>query len=251
MNRFFVKASNIKNNKACFEKEETHHIVDVLRIRPNEKIVFFDGAGNEYTGVVRQDKKGRLFADIIEKKQIAQFSLPRITLCQAIPKKDKMDLIVEKATELNVDTIIPVITDRCLIQKTDEVSEHRMARWKKIAVEASKQCGRLTVPVIAKPKPLLDVLRGASVSYELTVFATLSGKRINPGDLLDRNPSGSIIVFVGPEGDFSEREIGFAQDFDLTPVNLFPLTLKVETASLFILSILNLAYLKGHSDVTK
>lgn len=249
MNRFFVNAGNIKNNKAYFEKDQVHHIVDVLRIRPNEKIIFFDGTGNEYAGLLRQDKKGKLFADILEKKQIVQFSPVRITLCQAIPKKDKMDLIVEKATELNVDTIIPVVTDRCLVQKTEGVSEHRMARWEKIAVEASKQCGRLTVPVITKPKPLLDVLREAPASYELTVFATLSGKRINPRDLLDTNPCSSIIVFIGPEGDFSEREIRLAQDLGLAPVNLFPITLKVETASLFILSILNLAYLKGYCTV--
>ncbi|MBM3253897.1 MAG: 16S rRNA (uracil(1498)-N(3))-methyltransferase [Candidatus Omnitrophica bacterium] len=243
MNRFFISPDNIKDGKAYFENREMHHILDVLRIRPNEKIVFFDGTGNEYTGILKRDKNRLLFANIIHKKNVEKFRFPRITLSQAIPKKEKMDWIIEKATELNVDTIIPIITERCLIRKNEEVLERYTNRWRKIAISASKQCGRVVIPTIVQPKKFLDIAKDANINYKLAIFATLSDKRLVLKEILSDVFPDSIIVFVGPEGDFTEKEIRLAKDFNLAPVNISPLTLRVETASIFLLSVLNFKYM--------
>ncbi len=243
MKRFFISPDKIKEGKAYFSEEEAHHIINVVRIKPGEKIVFFDGTGKEYSGIARLDRKGILFADITEERSLVKFKLPKITLAQTIIKKDKMDFIVQKATELNVDTIIPLITKRCNVKKNNDALSRYVNRWRKIAIEASKQCGRGNIPTVLQPRNFLDVVKGANKNYELSLLATLSGERFTLKDIIGKNAPSSIITFVGPEGDFSEEEIEVAQDFGLRPVNICPTVLRSETASIFILSVLNFAFL--------
>lgn len=242
MKRFFISPDKIKEGKAYFSREEAHHIINVVRIKPGEKIFFFDGTGREYCGITGLDGKGALFADITGERSPGEFKLPKITLSQAIIKKDKMDFIVQKATELNVDTIIPLISERCNVKKDNDALDRYVSRWRKIAVEASKQCGRSDIPQIPEPRNFLDVVKDASKNYALSLLATLSGERLTLKEVASKNAPSSIVVFVGPEGDFSEGEIEVAQDFGLRPVNICSTVLRSETASIFILSVLNFVF---------
>ncbi len=245
MRRFFVGRDRIKDKKAFFEEKEVNHIVSVLRAKLEDTVFFFDGSGTEYIGTLRRDKKGNLYAEIIEKRVKEVDNFPKITLFQAISKKDKMDLIIEKATELNVCSIVPIVTNRCVIKKQDVIDKY-ILRWKKITIEASKQCQRSIIPNISQPKKFLEAIEYAIANSKLSIFATLSDESISLKKAIgsSRLPD-SITVFVGPEGDFTDAEVQLARDNNLKLISLCPSVLRVETASVFLLSVLNYEFYDG------
>lgn len=238
MSRFFVPKESVTGKLITIGGKEAHHIIDVMRLKVLDKVVTFDGTGKEYTGFIREIKTRSAIIEIVETKTPSDKEASRLTLLQAIPKKDKMDYIVEKATELGVFSIIPLVTKRTIPDWDEPKKKTALERWRKIAMEASKQCGRSDIPKIDEIKQFSAITADIS-NYDMALIAALDDSAIKLKDALKGFGAGSVAIAIGPEGDFTPDEIKEAKESGYKLVNLGPRVLKSDTAGLFVLAILN------------
>ena len=231
MHRFFLPDLQ----QPALGAEETHHALHVLRLKVGDTLNVFDGRGHEAQCSIVEISK-----DAVRLKTLTQSTTPalpcRITLAQAIPKKS-MDLIVQKATELGVASIVPLVSDRSVV-KLDEDSR-RMERWHEIALDACKQCGNNWLPEIQPPRKTRDFLNSPG-QFDLKLIGSLQPDSILLKAILGKTtkPS-SILILIGPEGDFTPAELGLAKSAGCLPLSLGPLVLRAETAAIYALSILH------------
>lgn len=237
MTRFYVPRDSILKGIIHIRGHEAHHAKDVMRLKVGDEIVVFDGSGYEYVGVIDGMDRKDIIAKINKtiKKQVDTFKL---ALAQAIPKLNKMDLIVEKSTELGVGRIIPIITARTVVEIDAVREEEKIGRWKRLAVEASKQCGRITIPEIDEIGSFEDSLSHIK-DYELAIIPCLHRSTEKLKGVLKSKVAKSVILFIGPEGDFTEDEIKAARSMGAKPVSLGKEVLRSETAAITALSVLN------------
>lgn len=246
MSRFYASPEAVSEDKIILRGREAHHAKDVMRLEPGDDITVFDGTGREYSGVICEIAKEEIVIRIkktFEKKTDAC----KLTLVQAIPKLNKMDSIVEKAAELGVERIIPVVTKRTIVQADASSARIKTERWKKIAVTASKQCGRATVAEIngiVKFEDSLSFVRG----HELAVIPCLCEGAESIKSVLRGSRAKSAIAFIGPEGDFTKGEVSSAVSKGVVPVSLGREVLRSDTAAISVLSVLNyeLRWGNGH-----
>ena len=241
MSRFYVHKEAISGNKIAVSGKEAHHILDVMRLRVSDAVTVFDGTGKEYAGVIREAGRSSLSVEITAVRDAAPKEGFSVTLIQAIPKKEKMDYIVEKATELGVSRIIPAVTSRTIPSWGDSKKEAVVERWRKIAVTAAKQCGRADIPEIA-PIAGIEHAFGSAGNHELKLIAALSEKAISLKDALKGRRRGSVAVAIGPEGDFTGQEISLSEKTGFKIVGLGPRVLKSDTAGLAALAAIDYEY---------
>lgn len=237
MSRFYCLPEEVKKNQIVIEqRDEIHHIADVMRQAEGDKVVVFDGSGKQYKGSILNISKQKIIIDIESITGTEESSL-KLTLACAIPKKNKFDFIIQKAVELGADEIIPVITERTIVRLDKNKSSARIKRWQKISKEAAKQSGRLLVPKIPEVSSFKDAVLQVG-NYGLALISHLSDER---KDLRDLDLSGvkSAIIFIGPEGDFTSSEINLAVKSGCFPVSLGRNVLKVETAAIFSVGMLS------------
>jgi len=237
MPRFPIAENQVNNDEAFISGTDYKHVVKVLRLKPGDKITLFDSSSRQYYCKIREISKRDVVVDIERTEQVNTESPIEITLLQGLPKGDKMDYIIEKATELGVSRIVPVITQRAQIRERD-----RKKRWDRIALEASKQCGR-TKPAIIENTLDFD---GAINSYSekelaviLHVSCEVSAKNYIKNSL--QAPQ-SIVLFVGPEGGFTDNEVLLGNKMGFMSLGLGPRVLRTETASIAVLSVLQFHY---------
>jgi|ERR1017187_540921 16S rRNA (uracil1498-N3)-methyltransferase len=231
MHRFYLP--NLQ--EPTLSPEETHHALHVLRLKVGDTLNVFDGRGHEAQCSIAEITKDSVRLTILQHSSTP--SLPcRITLAQAIPKKS-MDLIVQKTTELGVASIVPLVSERSVV-KLDEDSK-RIDRWREIALEACKQCGNNWLPEIHPPRKTREFLNSPG-SFDLKLIASLQpdSKLLKP-ILGDAATPKSVLILVGPEGDFTPAELGLAKSAGCLPLSLGPLVLRAETAAIYTLSILH------------
>jgi len=242
MSRFYVPPGNInfKKKEITVTGEEARHIVDVMRMKESDKVVIFDGTGNEHTGFIEKIGSGvrTVIVRIIKTSQPDERRVPEVHLAQAIPRKNKMDNIVEKSTELGARCIIPFVSDRTIVRPDKASADRKVSRWKTIAKEASKQSGRSDIPAISEVKRFEDVLRTFD-EYDIVLFAWLSEGTVPFKDSLSDFRTGKILVVIGPEGDFTPDEASRAVTENCRFVSLGQRVLKSDTAGLFMLSVLS------------
>ncbi len=238
MSRFYAPKENIKGDLVYIEGREARHILNVMRLGESDKVVVFDGTGKEYTGFIKQAKTKSLVVEIITMKTPKAECLPEITLAQAIPKKEKMDYIVEKATELGARKIVPVISERTVVKPDEKKALDRVERWKKIAKEAAKQCGRTDVPEVEGVLKFYNAACNLD-KFDLSLIGCLSDDSVRLRDAISGFKGGSVIIFIGPEGDFTPDEITMAKNAGCKSVSFGSRVLKSDTAGLFALSVLN------------
>jgi len=237
VSRFYVPPESIRKDRAIIEGEEAHHIADVMRLGKGDAVTFFDGTGKEYAGEITSCGKGKVEVKI-KNVIAAKEEGPKITLIQAIPKKDLMDDIVKKTTELGVARIIPVITKRTVVRFNDKKRLLRRERWEKIAKEAAKQCGRMILPAISHICKFEEVFEELG-AVDLGLIPCLAESAIPIKEAIKRFDGGPIAVMIGPEGDFTNDEIRMAERSGFKPISLGKRVLRCDTASLAVLSILN------------
>lgn len=239
MGRFFIEKKDINAGEIVVSGREARHMIEVLRLAPGDNMVMFDGQGGEYSGKIKDvdRKKTSLTAIISKMKEKSNENGTLITLAQAIPKKNKMDLIVEKATELGVHKIIPMITDRTIVRPEESLFNKMNGRWKRIAIEASKQCACAVTPSIDPITSFRDVI-GAVKTYDLSMLACISHNTIPIKKAMPSPLPRNILVMIGPEGDFSEREVLQAEDKKINLISLGPRVLKSDTAGIFVVSVI-------------
>jgi 16S rRNA (uracil1498-N3)-methyltransferase len=241
MPRFFVPKEFVKGNSIYITGKEAHHILDVMRLKVSDEVLIFDGSGKEYAGVVKAAGRKSLEVHVKSVREPLCGMSPSITLIQAIPKKDKMDYIVEKSTELGVFAIVPVTTERTIPEWSAAKRAAVVERWQKIAMEAAKQCGRPDIPNVS-PIVSIGEAVGELEGYDLKLAAILSDRAIKLKDALRCGLSKNVAVAIGPEGDFTMKE---GEDFlkaGFKIVNLGPRVLKSNTAALAVLSMINYEY---------
>lgn len=220
------------------EGDEAKHLSQVLRIQSGAAVIVFDGLGNHAQARVLSVSKQRVDL-MLELAESVPTSLPDITLAQAIPKGKNMDWIVQKAVELGVSRIQPLVTRHTIVSPGGDKAE----KWRRTALEACKQCGQFTIPIIEDPLPFTEWLANRP-SADLEVIASLADNPRNFRETLKSHPDlESITLAIGPEGDFSSEETAAALTAGFVPVTLGDLVLRVETATMFCLSAIRFHYL--------
>lgn len=213
--------------------DEAKHLAQVLRIKPGADITVFDGQGRRANAKVQDVSRERVSLELGQ-PSISQPLLPSVTLAQAIPKGKNMELIVQKAVELGVSKIQPLVTHHTIVQP----GEGKADKWRRIALEACKQCGQDILPEVASPMPFDEWIKAEKFS-ELSIIASLAeGARPMREVIRDHPQLNSCSILIGPEGDFSSEETDAAHEAEFKPVSLGDIVLRVETASLYCLSAL-------------
>ncbi|MFH1826119.1 MAG: 16S rRNA (uracil(1498)-N(3))-methyltransferase [bacterium] len=235
MNRFFVPKEQIP----IITGSDAHQIKNVLRLKPGAEIELLDGRGNVYFARIRELATDKVTCEIISTQQADSTAKIKITLAQCLPKAKKMDLIIQKCTELGAAEIIPVLSERS-IAKGD-----KNERWQKIAKEAAEQSGRTTIPKIAPLTNLADVLKVQAdlklIPWELenqeSLKEALISKYPNIHSPITQSPD--ILILIGPEGGFSKSEVNQASLAGFIAVSLGKNILRTETAGLAALAMIN------------
>ena len=251
--RFFISPEQVTSPQIILSGEDVRHIATVLRMKTGDELVLCDGKGTDYAVKIIAISKTEIRTEIVSQRSHGT-AYPRITLGQGLPKFDKMDFIVQKATELGVSHIVPVVTERTIVKIKDE--EKRVSRWQKIAREAAMQSNRSDIPrvepmcsfrdFIASPDPGPLTLDPASpVPGPRTLLLLPWEEGTEPiRNVLRANPGvQKIVVLIGPEGGFSPAEAEAATSTGFHLVSLGPNILRTETASLAALSMINYEYL--------
>ncbi|MCX5679100.1 MAG: 16S rRNA (uracil(1498)-N(3))-methyltransferase [Candidatus Omnitrophica bacterium] len=235
MSRFFVSRDSVKGNVISVTGEEAHHIADVMRLKVKDEVITFDGTGKEYIGVIKEVGKKSIVIEVTGTREAAKTRAPRITLIQAIPKREKIEYLIEKATELGVSAIVPIFTERTIPDWDLDKRASHVARWRKIAREASKQCGRLDIPNIPEIAQFSDVINDEKLSG-LKLIAALQDDAEPIRRALKDFKGDHIYIAIGPEGDFTPDEVKDTIECGFKSVSLGLRVLKSDTAGLFALS---------------
>lgn len=240
MSKFFIDKVNFKGNNILInDKEDINHIIKVLRLGANNTIIVCDGAGNDYKSVIRGISKNEIVTEIEE--CIASSNEPSIcvTLFQGIPKSDKMEYIIQKAVELGVNRIVPVVTKRTIVKiDSNTGGNNKVSRWQRIAYEAAKQCGRGVIPSVSEPLSFRQAIKELS-RMDIRFMPYENETRNNLRETLEGIDGDSTAgIIIGPEGGFSDDEAQLAVEEGVSTVTLGTRILRTETAGITALSIL-------------
>lgn len=240
MPRFYIPPQTWNPDKLALDAGETHHALEVLRMKAGDRATVFNGEGAEATVEIAVVEKG-----VVSLKKIAagksQPLTCSLTLAQAIPKGKNMDLIVEKATELGAAAIAPLLSERTVVKIDDSDSIAKKDKWQRVAIEAAKQCGQNWVPAVAKPCTPKEFFQ-AGEKWDLMLIASLQPDSRPIKETLAEfagKKLGRVLVLVGPEGDFTPAECNLAKNAGCRPITLGPIILRTETAAIYCLSVLS------------
>lgn len=236
--RFFVSSEQIIAGRVYLHGSDLAH-VRVLRLGAGDRLMVLDGQGKAYLAVLEQTGREDVSCLIVKELAVPASSALRVTLVQGMPKGDKMDLIIQKGTELGFDRLMALCSERVVVKLAGDKLSKRRERWQRIALEAAKQCRRPDIPVICGPLSWAEVLAALppqAVSLMLWEEETAVSLK---GFLRQRSaPPPETYVFIGPEGGFSRGEVEQAKLHGVRPVTLGPRILRTETAGLAVLAIL-------------
>lgn len=226
MPRFFVDELP-ENGVLVLRGENAHHAGRVLRLRAGESVTLCDGKGTDYDCMIEMVEKDAVICRVQDCHPAQTEPKQRITLFMALPKGDKMEFIVQKAVELGVSQIVPYLSQNCVSRpdKTDK----KVERWRKIAVEAAKQCGRGVMPAVHDVVPMAEAVRQAAQS-ETALFFYENEKQTGLRDALSSGLGKTVSLMIGPEGGFAPEEAASAREAGLISVSLGARILRCETA---------------------
>ena len=230
MPRFYIP--NLSEKSVFRLPENTVRHINSLRLKNGEVVTLFDGVGNEYPTRLNIESKNAYWAEVLEKNAVSRESPVQIVLIQAVSTGEKMDFTVQKAVELGVVEIYPVLSEFSSVRLSGERAEKRRRRWQEIAIAACEQCGRNTVPQIHPVQSLHNVfnnLPNADTYLLLSPQGSLKMAEI-------KNKPQKIVLLIGAEGGFSETENQQAQNAGFLPITLGKRILRTETATLATLA---------------
>ncbi len=227
--RFYVQEPLAEGAVLTLPRDRSLQIAKVLRLRPGDEIVLFDGRGGEYPAWLIDISPERTVVSTGLRRVGRADPQPAIHLAPALLKADKFDWVVQKATELGVVAITPVITERTVISLAADRAGRRRERWQRIAIEAAEQSGRTRIPVVADPIPFTNLLERTPGTPALLFWEGEREQSLAP--VLSGN-GGPLLVLVGPEGGFTPGEVQTAIEAGGQTVSLGPLILRSETAAI-------------------
>lgn len=238
MPHFYVRPDSIRDRHFTIGGSEAHHIARVLRKRPGDVLSLFDGRSHRFEGRIDSVTSEAVSGVILEKTIGHRLPLP-VILCQALPKGNKLEWILEKATELGVSGIVPVESERCIARIPREKAGAKLARWQKIVEAAAKQCGQSILPKVHPVRPFREGLEPMDRTSTLALFVWEGESQRTIPQAWEARPSSvkSIQIWIGPEGGFSTSEATLAKKRGAIPVTLGPFVLRSETAAIAALTL--------------
>ena len=238
--QFHINSRHIKESAVLLDAEESHHAVKVLRLKNGHAIELFDGEGNSYSGTVLGLKNGRLEVSLNErdKKREENVDCFQISIAVSVIRSERMEMLVEKCSELGAHSIHPLITHRSIIRMPRERWASKIERWQKIARESCKQCGRNVIPTVHETETFEKFISQFK-TFDRILMPTLAAPRMSIQKTLDTQKPKKILLLIGPEGDFTKEEVEKAVVNGAKPVTLGPFVLRTETAAIYLLSALN------------
>lgn len=242
MHRFYIPSEKWNLDHLELGADEAHHCLNVLRMKPGERAVVFNGKGVEATVEIGEGTKNGVPLKALHHAKSPALAC-EVTLGQAIPKGKNMDLIVQKATELGVAAIAPLLSERTVIQCDGDDAAKKQQKWQEVVIEAAKQCGQNWLPKVHAPKSPKDFFADGQ-RFDLMLIASLQADAVHLKSVLadfagttGKRPK-SVLILIGPEGDFTPAEIALAKSSGARPITLGPIVLRTETAALYSLSVL-------------
>ena len=240
MNRFYHSKSININETIIIDDFAAHHMLKVMRLKTNDQLILFNGDGSDFTGQVIRISKRRVEVSIKSKKNIKNESNLKVILLQALTSSEKMDLIIQKTTELGISEIQPIICERSIVKIKNEKIEKKLSHWRQVSIAACEQCGRAKIPTIHKPENIIKYLEKTESKKDTKII--LSPEATKSLNNFIPNMKQDIKVLIGPEGDFTKQELDFSIQKGFSPIKIGPRILRTETASMCILSILQYKY---------
>jgi 16S rRNA (uracil1498-N3)-methyltransferase len=208
----------------------TQHVARVLRLGRGDGVILFNGDGHDYRGVLEAHGRGGMAALIASASPVARESPLAITLVQALARGEKMDLVLQKATELGVTCIVPLVSERTEVRLDDERAGKRREHWQRVVSSACEQCGRAVLPEVCAPIGIADYAAGQRMreATKLVLHPGVDTKGLKGLGAI----AGEVILAIGPEGGFSERDIDALTQGGFVQLALGPRVLRTETAGL-------------------
>jgi 16S rRNA (uracil1498-N3)-methyltransferase len=243
MHRFYLSPEKCAGNSLRLDGREAHHALKVLRVKYGELVAVLDGVGNEFLCTIENCSRDSVTLSV----SLKNFKPPpscSVTLLVAIPKGKIIESIIQKSVELGARRIVPVLSERVVAQLDGESAEHKREKWQNVAVEAVKQCGAAWLPKIETPVTIEQFL-ARKEKFDLALVGSLQKERRHPREIFQEFEKASgrlpqtIGVWIGPEGDFTLDELKAIENSGAQPVSLGRLVLRVETAAVYCLSVLN------------
>ena len=241
--RVFVDKILMKKGFVLLTGERHRYIVHVLRKQEGDRIDLVDGKGYLYSCLIQAIKSKEVYLKVLDAVPRPKEKRLKITLCVSPIKGTRMDWLIEKATELGIERIVPTIFRRTVVRIEEERSKEKTERWKRIAVEASRQSGRFTVPEILLPVPLRGLPAYLSGKERWAIYERESERKLK--DAIESLKEDAISLVVGPEGGIEEQEAEWLRSQGFMTVSLGDYILRTETVPLFLLSILNYEFSRG------
>ncbi len=251
MHRFYLPPERCAGGALRLDGREAHHALHVLRLKYGELVAVLDGIGNEFLCTVENCSRDAVTLAV----SLKNFTPPppcSITLLQAVPKGKIIESIIQKAVELGARRIVPLLTEYVVTRLNESEAADKREKWQQVAIEAIKQCGAAWLPEVAVPATIAQVLNRKPsafslqpLAFDLSLVGSLQKERQHPREWLGgfqgahkRRPQ-SVGVWIGPEGDFTPEELKTIEGSGALPISLGRLVLRVETAAIYCLSILN------------
>jgi 16S rRNA (uracil1498-N3)-methyltransferase len=243
MHRFYIAPGKWNPDAFTLTGTEAHHCHNVLRLEAGDKIVVFDGRGCEVTAEITAADASEIRLRKLHEAKSSPLRC-QITLGQAIPKGKNMDLIVQKAVEIGAAEIAPILSDRTVVRLDEENAASKKTKWQTVAIEAAKQCGQNWLPQVQTPQTMAQFFEQRR-RFDLQLIGSLQSDAVHLKKILaeysaeNGDRPANVLMLVGPEGDFTPAELSLARSHGCRPITLGPIVLRVETASIFCLSILS------------
>jgi 16S rRNA (uracil1498-N3)-methyltransferase len=237
--RVFVPSENIRDNNAVIHGSDVNYLKNAMRLKPGDEITVIDGKNREFSSKIISLEKSSVNAKLIAEKLPAIGSKIKVAIAQGLPKNPKMDLIIQKATELGASKIIPVMTERSIMKIAEEKAGVKVSRWQRIAKEAAEQSGRSNMPTIDGITDFDAILRSRN-EYDKCIMLWELEKEMTLKKFLQKNSAiKKLLVLIGPEGGFSRREAEHAKEKGFITVSIGSRILRTETAPLAVLSMID------------
>ncbi len=224
--------------RVTLPEDSSAHLLRVLRLAPGDAVTLFNGDGFDYTARLLTAAKRGAEAEVTGRQAVPRESPLRITLVQGVARGEKMDLVLQKATELGVDAFTPVITERTEVKLDAERAGKRMAHWRGVVAAACEQSGRAVLPRLSEPLALSSYAGGEKADIKLVMDPNGD---LGPGSVMPA-PGQSIALVVGPEGGLSDRDLATLRAAGFGSLKLGPRILRTETAGLAAVASLQALY---------
>lgn len=234
LTRVYVDAPLEPGMRITLGGSAASHVTRVLRLRTGQTLTLFNGKGGEHAASIDKSHGGEVIVAVREHAPLERESPFPITLAQGVSRGERMDLVVQKATELGVSRLVPVLTERSVVRLDAQQADRKSNHWRAIAIAACEQCGRNRLPDVALPTKLRQLLHEPAGDRARLLLSPDASRRIEDVP----RPANGVTVLIGPEGGLSEEEQGDAQAAGFTAVHLGPRVLRTETAAIAALALL-------------